>query len=103
MKINLSGFDAYQNIVKGTQRGESAVTKKTSTASSSAANTDKVTFSESAAARAELHRLAASISAEVDGVGSEERLATLQKQIQAGSYNVPTQELADAILGYVAD
>ena len=64
----------------------------------SSGNTDKVTISQGAAARAEAGRVASSLAAEVEGSASPERMEALRRAVQDGSYEVPSVDVADAIL-----
>lgn len=102
MKINASnGLEQYQKYAQAVKNGDSVVAKgKADEKAAAAQNTDKVTLSEAAAARAETSRIASALSAEVDSTVSAERLAQLSAQVNDGSYYVPTGALADAILGF---
>lgn len=103
MKVNSSaGFDQYKNYVKGLKGAENGGGKvkgegKLSTAA--ATNTDKVVFSESATAQAELSRIAKAVTSDVESVGSDAQLAQLQQQVADGTYFVEADDLASSILG----
>lgn len=94
MKINASGLDRYQSVVQQAKTGEAAKPRQ----GARAANTDKVTISGDAAARAGLSRLASSVAAEVDASASPARIEQLRTAVQDGSYHVETGDIADAIL-----
>lgn len=97
MKINLpSGLDKYQTYVKSVKSGEASGAK--AAARAGAGNTDKVTISESAVARAEAGRVAPGIAAEVEGSAGPERLEELHAAVQNGTYSVAAGDVADAIL-----
>lgn len=97
MKINSPGLEHYQSYVKSVKSGE-APGAKGKAKTGAAGNTDKVTISQGAAARAEAGRVASSLAAEVEGAASPERLETLRQAVQDGSYDVPAADVADAIL-----
>jgi anti-sigma28 factor (negative regulator of flagellin synthesis) len=102
MKVNPSaGYEQYKTYVQKLKSEESAPGKAARAArGGAAANTDKVTISGDGAARAEFGRVAASLAAEVEGAASPERLNRLKAAVEDGSYLVPAEALADAILGY---
>ena len=104
MKINPSaGFDHYKKYVGSVKNGELTPAKEDGKArAASAANTDKITLSGDAAARAENSRLVAGLSSEVEGTAGTGRLQQLQEQVQNGTYSVDSGALADAILGFDA-
>lgn len=100
MKINPNaGYERYQSYVQSVKSNEATQAKGESRAAAAAENTDKVTLSGSAAARAELSRAASAAATEVDALGNIERLSALLERVQAGTYYVPTENLAGAILG----
>lgn len=102
MKINSMGFEHYQNYmqsVKGSEGQPAKAAEEIRLPVQDAPKTDKVEFSEKAAARAELARVAASISQEVEASADVHRLEELSRQVQQGTYFVETGRLADAILG----
>lgn len=104
MKVNPSvGFEHYQSYLQNVKNGESSAVKpaeegKASTVGST--NTDKVTFSDDAAAKAESTRVARSLASEVEGEANADRIAQLRDEVQNGSYSVPTERLVQAMLGY---
>lgn len=63
-----------------------------------AGKTDKVSFSEQAAKNGELSRLTQSIAAELSMGTPSGRLRELKEAVADGGYQVPTEDLADAIL-----
>lgn len=100
MKINPSaGYEKYQTYVQSVKSKEAAQAKNDGRAKAAEANTDKVTLSGNASARVEYGRVASAAAAEVDGLGDAARLGALRERVQAGIYHVPTDTLADAILG----
>lgn len=100
MKINPSaGYDKYQTYVQSVKNKEAAQAKSEAKGKAAGTNTDKVTLSNEAIARAEYGRVAAAVASEVDGSASAARLDALRDQVQSGSYYVPTDTLASAILG----
>lgn len=106
MKINPSGgYGLYQPYVSSVKSGEVAqVDTKANemrAKGAAAANTDKITFSGEASAKAEIGRVTSTVSAEVNSLGSAERLAALREQVQAGTYEVSAEDIADAIIGAV--
>lgn len=100
MKINSPGLEHYQSYVKSVKSNESAGTKGNAGAAAPH-NTDKVTISQDAAARAEIGRLSSSLAAEVEGAASPERMAMLQEAVQSGSYSVSAADVADAMLNRI--
>lgn len=103
MKINPSlGFDRYRSVVQSARTAEGSAKKGVNTAGAAAGgNTDKVTFSEESAARAELSRLNATLANEVEDTASPEKLASLAHSVNSGTYFVDSDDLADAILGSI--
>ncbi len=101
MKIqSASGFDQYKKYVQGLKGVDAAPGKaKGSASAQAAANTDKVSFSEAAAAQAEISRLATSMSTDVEELGSEAKLASLRSEIEQGQYFVESDALVSSILG----
>ncbi len=101
MKIQSTpGFDQYKKYVQGLKSNEAAAGKvKGSSGGQATANTDKVTFSEAAAAQAEIARIATAVSGEVEETGSEEKLAALSEQVADGRYFVESDVLVSSILG----
>lgn len=100
MKINPNaGYERYQSYVQSVKSKEVAQAKGESRTAAAAENTDKVTLSGSAAARAELTRVASATATEVNALGNTERLSALIERVEAGTYYVPTESLASAILG----
>lgn len=102
MKINPSpGFGNYQSYVQALKNAESQTGKPNGGGQikGADANTDKVTLSGNAAARAEAGRVAAPVAAEVDASASPARIAELTEKVQSGEYFVSSGQLADAILG----
>lgn len=97
MKINSPGLDHYQSYVKSVKSNDGPGAKGKAKAAA-AGNTDKVTISQGAAARAEAGRLASSLAAEVENTASPERIESLRQAVQDGSYSVPAEDVADAIL-----
>ena len=63
------------------------------------AKTDTVSISDAAAREAGIGRLTQNITAELEAGASTTRLQALQEKIANHEYNIPTQELANAILG----
>ncbi|MBQ5334178.1 MAG: flagellar biosynthesis anti-sigma factor FlgM [Oscillospiraceae bacterium] len=61
-------------------------------------NTDKAEFSSSARASFS-DSLKSAAKAAADSSASPERLAALSAKIADGSYNVPSEDIADSILG----
>lgn len=100
MKINPSAFEQYKNYAKAVKNDESS-SKGASAAKAAvqSGKTDTVSFSEEAAAHAEASRLSASIAAEVQAGAGAEKLGELRAAVQAGTYYVPSEKIADAILG----
>lgn len=103
MKIqSAAGFDQYKKYVQGLKNSENSLGKlKGASAGTPAANTDKVTFSEKAAAQAEIGRIATNLSAEVEETGGEARLATLSEEVAQGNYFVESEDLISSILGHI--
>lgn len=106
MKINPSGgYGLYQPYVSSVKSGEVAQAdtkaKETKAKGAVAANTDKITFSGEASAKAEIGRVTSTYSAEVNSFGSAERLAALREQVREGTYQVSAEDLADAIISAV--
>lgn len=101
MKINSQGIERYQSVVKQVKTGDDAH-GKTSAGKLTSAKTDKVTISGDGAARAEISRLASSIAAEVDSPASSERIDGLRQAVEQGTYNVPSEDIADAMLDIFA-
>lgn len=103
MKINPSGgYGIYPTYVSSVKSGEAAQPEnKVKEKNPAAANTDKISFSGEASAKAEIGRVTSTISAEVNNLGSAERIVALREQVQGGTYHVPTEDLADAIIGAV--
>ena len=102
MKVNPSaGFEQYKTYINGLKNSDPATPKVKGEGQSSAAaqNTDKVTLSESAAAQAEISRLASSVAAEVENTGNDARLAQLSEQVAGGRYFVDTDALVSSIIG----
>jgi anti-sigma28 factor (negative regulator of flagellin synthesis) len=96
MKIN--GLERYQNLAALARSGEGAAAKGTAAkVLGGNGNTDKITISEDAAARAEFRRVASALAAEADAVGGE-RLARLSETVQGGGYRVASEDIADAVL-----
>ena len=100
MKINSPGLDHYKTYVKSVKAGEGTGAKGKLKAA--AENTDKVTISQDAVARAETGRLVSTIAAEVEGAASSERIEELRQAVQSGSYTVSAADVADAILDRLA-
>ena len=104
MKINgTQGYQKYQSYMTSIRNDEPTSFKALldeHVSTQGAGNTDKVMISEDAVLKAELGRATTAMSLEIDSLGGAERLNSLQKAIQDGTYNVSTDELADAILGY---
>lgn len=61
--------------------------------------TDKLHISGEAAGRGEIGRLTQSIAVELSTSASSAKLQALREQIQNQEYFVPSDELADSILG----
>ena len=104
MKINSpGGFEQYQNYIqglKGSDSGHAKIKGEAGSVAGNAVNTDKVTFSDQAAEKASISRLTTALAAEVEDIGSESHLASLRESVASGSYSVPTDKLASAILGW---
>lgn len=98
MKIDVNG--AYRAYAKNTApqpaqdksagRGESRITVQQ----------DRVSIS-SAAHKNDIDRLVYSTAAEVEAKGSAARVSELRQAVAAGSYSVPTERLADAVLNTI--
>lgn len=101
MKINSSGLDRYKSYLQSVGNGEGGSAKTKEKNKVTANNTDKITISGEAAAKAELGRLASTVAAEVEGAVSAERLGELRAAVQDGSYYVSSEDLADAMLSRV--
>ena len=100
MKINPSaGFEQYKTYVQKLKKEEGNTIGATQRRGAEA-NTDKVTLSGGAAVRAEFSRVAAALGAEVEALGSAGRMGALKEAVDSGTYSVPAEALADAILGY---
>ena len=76
-----------------------AATVNTAPAMSEPMKTDKLHISGEAAGRGEIGRLTQSIAAELSTSASSAKLQALREQIQNQEYFVPSDELADSILG----
>lgn len=72
-----------QNIVSGTKQNE---------------KTDRIAFSEMASKNSVALKSVQNDAAEIENAASPERLSGLALQISQGTYNVPTEKLAGAIL-----
>lgn len=100
MKINGSaGLEQYKNYVQKLKKDEAAAAKTPVGAKAAGPNTDKVTLSGEAAARAELSRAVTVMSAEVDAPADAARMEALRAKVADGSYYVASDDLANAILG----
>lgn len=100
MKINPSaGHDYYQSYIQGLKNAENKAGADAKPPAGTVTNTDKVTFSNSAAVRSEVSRLATTVAAQVEETGSSARINELRTAVQNGSYSVPAGEVANAILG----
>jgi anti-sigma28 factor (negative regulator of flagellin synthesis) len=88
-KVGSTGIKAYTNVMSSAGRP-------------AAGQCDKVSISPEASSFREIDNVKKSISSEVSGAGSQERLNSLKAQIQAGTYNVSAGSVADAILGRMA-
>ncbi len=101
MKINAAaGYEQYKSYVKGLKNSDSATGKiKNESGRPTAANTDKVTFSEAAAAQAEVSRLATALTGEVEELGSAQHLAQLEESLANGRYFVDSEAIVSSILG----
>jgi flagellar biosynthesis anti-sigma factor FlgM len=89
-KVNsAAGVKAYTNMMASSGRSVSG-------------QRDKVSISPEASSFRELDKTTKSISAEVNGAASQERIDSLKAQIQSGTYNVSAGSVADAILDRMA-
>lgn len=98
MKITTGGLEHYQSYLKTVKNSENAQKGPGKVGAGTAAKTDKVTISGEAAAKAELGRMTAAMSAEVEQMAGAERVDALRTAVQAGEYYVASEDLADAIL-----
>ncbi|MEG2073172.1 MAG: flagellar biosynthesis anti-sigma factor FlgM [Angelakisella sp.] len=96
MKIDLNG--AYRAYAKTntaiSQQGE----KHSGKEKAASGNIDRVSISSEAAQKSEFDRLVHSAATEADTGISSARLSELRASVQAGTYNIPTEKLADAVL-----
>ncbi|WP_044974538.1 flagellar biosynthesis anti-sigma factor FlgM [Ruminococcus sp. HUN007] len=84
-----AGIKAYTNIM--TSSGRPAAPQR-----------DKVSISPEASSYCELDKTTKSISSEVSGPASQEKISSLKAQIQSGTYSVSAGSVADAILDRMA-
>ncbi len=102
MKIQSTpGFQAYQNYLTELKSADSSAVKSKEERTISNQNTDTVSFSGSAAARAAVARVSQHVAAETNEVGNAQRLAQLTESIAQGRYFIDTDALASSILGEV--
>lgn len=85
------------------QRTKAATTvkKEESGSALSSAKTDHVSISAEAVRKYELESAGQNIALDVENEASASRLQQLSAQIEAGEYRIPTESLADAILGRI--
>ena len=88
-KVGSAGIKAYTNVMSSASRP-------------AAGQRDKVSISPEASSYREIDKTTKSISSEVSGAASQEKLNSLKAQIQAGTYSVSADKVADAILGRMA-
>lgn len=97
MKIDLNG--AYRAYAKSSatlpQQSEKSAGKNSRPAMG---QMDSISISSEAAQKSELDKLMHSAAAEADADISPERLSNLRQAVQSGSYHVPTEKLAEALL-----
>lgn len=65
-----------------------------------APRTDTITISQLGASHSAVAPLVRQIAAEVEACGSAGRLEQLRQAVEAGTYQVPAQSVADAILAH---
>ncbi len=100
MKIQPNvGFQTYKTYAAELKNADFSAAKEKDGHSVSTQNTDTVAFSGSAAAQAEIGRVAVRVAGEVEELGSEARLAKLSESIAQGRYFVSSDDLASSILG----
>lgn len=63
-----------------------------------AGNIDQIQISQEGARKVEAEQLSRSIMAEIQTPASPERIESLRRAVQSGSYNVPTDRLVDAVI-----
>lgn len=103
MKINPSvGFEHYQSYMQSVKNTDLPAAKQQpelqKTPAVAGPNTDTVQISEDAALRAETERMAKSMANEVENSATQDRIDQLRASVQAGTYNVSSQEIAQAII-----
>lgn len=86
----------YENA----QKTAKSDTVKTGT-SSDGAKTDRVSISAKASQNAAALRAAKADATEIENAANPERLAQIANQVSEGSYYVPTDKLAGAILNTI--
>lgn len=98
MKINpTAAYQAYNRISE-----RNRTLRRTGLAAEGmapkAGNTDQIQISHEGARLVEAEQLSRSIMAEIQEPASPERIESLRRAVQSGSYNVPTDRLVDAVI-----
>ena len=101
MKINPTA--AYQAYGKISEYGHSS--RRGGAAGAQAApqpgKTDRIQISPEATRQLEVEQLSRSIMAEIREPASPERLEALRNAVQKGEYNIPTDQLVDAVMRHL--
>lgn len=102
MKINpTAAYQAYNKISgygRASRRMDTAAEVQTA---QQPGKTDRIQISPEASRQLEVEQLSRSILAEIKEPASPERLEGLRSAIQKGEYNVPTDQLVDAVMRHL--
>ncbi len=103
MKINApGGLGQYKSYIQTLKSTELPAKDKVKSTVSGSVKTDTVSISEDAVVRSEVGRIAGAIGAEVERSAPSARIESLRSAVAAGSYFVPAEDVAAAILSIEA-
>lgn len=99
MEIKPANVNGIANIYKKNMNGADS---KTAESIHNTANTDVVSFSEEGIRQSEFGKIVRTIAAEVSADSPADRIQSLRASIEAGTYSVTGEMIADAILSRVS-
>ena len=98
MDIRFNALNSYSVTGKMNVSGSKKPGSSKNDKSSVSSKKDSISLSSNGVKNSGLYKLNATMRSEIDALSSQERISAIKASIRNGSYNVSSEEVADAIL-----